>query len=473
MRAVVEPLEGNKVKLSVEVDEREFDKAVDAAYRRLGREVRIPGFRPGKVPRRLLEARLGSDGARQEALREALPDYYAQALKDAEVDAIAPPEIDVTGGQEAGPVHFDAVVEVRPHVAVPGYAGLQVAVPRPDVDDAEVCSQIERLRRNFGQLRPVSRPAAEGDHVTISVTGRQPAQEQPVYETTDELYEVGSNRIAPAVDEHLRGAREGDILQFDAPIPGGDGPPTAFRVLVKTVQEMELPEVDDAWAAEASEFDTVGELRVDLRQRLGVVKRAQAQGVLRSAVLEALTRLVEDDPPAALVDAELEDRLDNLKARLASRGATVEQYLAATQLTPESLVEEMRPAATEAVKADLALRAVAEAEGMAVADDELEAELDMLAERTGLPADQLRQRLEHADRIAAVRSDLAKDKALAWLVEHVEVVDEEGKPIDRAELEIELEPSGPSADNDTADDPAPTADTAHTADTSRSGETSQ
>src|SRR5207249_7793282 len=148
MKAVVEPLEGNKVKLSVEVDEDEFEKALDAAFRKIAREVRIPGFRPGKAPRRLLEARIGTDAARQEALRDALPDFYARAVKDNDVDVIAAPEIDITSGEESGAVVFDAVVEVRPQITVPGYQGLRATVPSPAVSDEEIDRQIDRLRNN-------------------------------------------------------------------------------------------------------------------------------------------------------------------------------------------------------------------------------------------------------------------------------------------------------------------------------------
>src|SRR5438477_7152838 len=169
MKAVVEPLEGNKVKLSVEVDEQEFERALDQAFRKIAREVRVPGFRPGKAPRRILEARLGKDAARQEALREALPDYYAQALKDNAVDAIAPPEIDLTSGQESGPIAFDAVVEVRPQLHVPGYGGLRVPVPNPNPTDEEIDAQIDRLRNTGAVLQEVQRPAQPTDNVTIDL----------------------------------------------------------------------------------------------------------------------------------------------------------------------------------------------------------------------------------------------------------------------------------------------------------------
>src|SRR3954453_2667593 len=171
MQSSVEPLEGNKVKLSIEVDETEFDRAIDAAFRKIAREVRIPGFRPGKAPRRILEARLGADVARQEALRDALPEYYARAVGEHDVDVIAAPDIDIPAGQESGAVTFDAVVEVRPHIQVAGYQNLRIEVPSPAVTDEEIDAQIDRLRKQSGELQPVDRAARDGDHVTIDVAG--------------------------------------------------------------------------------------------------------------------------------------------------------------------------------------------------------------------------------------------------------------------------------------------------------------
>jgi len=167
VKSSLETLDDNKVKLSVEVDESEVDKAVDAAFRKMAREVRIPGFRPGKAPRRLLEARLGTGTARQEAIRESLPDFYARALIDNDVEPIAPPEIEITGGKETGPVSFDAVVEVMPQIRVVGYEGLRVALPSLTVTDEDVDAQVDRLRDQFGELQTVSRQARAGDHVSM------------------------------------------------------------------------------------------------------------------------------------------------------------------------------------------------------------------------------------------------------------------------------------------------------------------
>src|SRR4051812_14711991 len=169
MKAIVEPLEGNKVKLSVEVDEQEFEQALDQAFRKIAREVRIPGFRPGKAPRRVLEARLGKDAARTEALRDSLPDYYAQAVREQDVDPIAPPEIDITAGEQSGAVTFDAVVEVRPQISVPGYGPLRVTAPTRGVTDGDTAGQAARRRGNFGPLETAPRPARDGDYLTVDL----------------------------------------------------------------------------------------------------------------------------------------------------------------------------------------------------------------------------------------------------------------------------------------------------------------
>jgi trigger factor len=436
MKAVVEPLEGNKVKLSIEVPEQEFEKAVDAAYRKIAREVRIPGFRPGKAPRRILEARLGKESGRSEALRDALPDYYSQALRDHDVDAIAPPEIDITAGQESGPLAFDAVVEVRPQLHLAGYSGLRVEVPDPRVTEEEIDAQVDRLRGNFGELTTVGRPARSGDHLTIDIKGSRDGQDVAGLTTDDFLYELGSGTVLPELDVKLHGARPGDILAFDADLPDGS---VALKVLVKEVKEKVLPEVTDDWASEASEFDTVAELRADIEKRLSLVKRVQAGMALRNGAVEALVELVDADPPAALIDAELQRRVHDLEHRLEAQRATIEQYLEATGQTPEQLVSSLREGAVAAVKADLALRAVAEAEQFEPTDADIEAEIDRLAQSYKVKPAELRRNLERADQMPAVRSDWKKSKALEWLVEHIEVVDPDGQPIDRALLKPDID----------------------------------
>jgi trigger factor len=449
MRSTLEPLEGNKVKLSVEVDEAEFDKAVDSAFRKIAKEVRIPGFRPGKAPRKLLESRLGSHVGREQAMQDALPDWYQAAVLEHDVDVIAPPEIDITGGHDTGPVLFDAVVEVRPSIQVPGYGGIRVELDRPQVDEDALQAQLDRMRQVEATLGEVDRPAIDGDTVTIDIAGRLDDEPQPGLTADDYAYTLGSGAVTPEVDEQLAGAKAGDILEFEATHPDSEEERTlTFRILVKQVQETVLPELTDEWAERSSEFSTVEELRSDLAERMLTVRRAQAQMALREKVGEALAQLVDDEIPEPLVAEEMQHRVQDLAMRVQAQGMQLDQWLAMSGQDPQEFSDQLRETAAVAVKVDLALRAVADAEEIDADDDELEAELVEVSERVGTSPAEVREQLERGGRLSAVRSDIRKRKALEWLLERVEVVDDEGQPIDRAELEM------PPEDDDHDDDPA-------------------
>ena len=445
MKAVVEPLEGNKVKLTIEVDEQEFEKAIDAAFRKIAREVRIPGFRPGKAPRRILEARLGKETGRNEALRDALPDYYSQALREHDVDAIAPPEIDITAGQESGP----AGLRRRgggPTPAAPGR--LRGPAGRGPQPGGHRRGDRRPDRPAAGQLRGavVRRPPGrDGDHLTIDLKGSATARTSPADDRRLPLrarqrHGAPRARRPPA----RRPGRRHPGLRRRAP-----GRPGAAQGARQGRQREGPARVTDEWAGEASEFDTVDELRADIRKRMELVKRVQASMALRNGTVEALVELVDADPPAPLVDAEVERRLHDLEHRLEAQRATLDQYLEATGQTPEQVVSGMREGAAEAVKADLALRAVAEAEHLEPTDDDIDAEIDRLAESFKVKPAELRRNLERTDQMPAVRSDWKKSKALEWLVEHVEVVDTDGQPIDRTLLEPDPAPDdSPEASQD-------------------------
>jgi trigger factor len=438
MRATTEPLEGNLVRLSVEIDEPEFDRALVGVVKTLASQVRVPGFRPGKVPRKVLEARMGGAGAlRAEALRESLPDFYARAVVDSEIDPIASPEIDITAGEESGGVSFDAVVQVRPVVSIPGYDGLQVTLPGLRVSDEDIDGQVNRLRENDAELESVGRPATDGDLVSIDLHGSDGSGAE-VVGIDDYLYEVGSGTITPELDVELRGAKTGDILAFTSPAPGNEDEIISFRVLVKDVKVKKLPEPTDEWAAESSEFATVAELRADISDRMARVKLVQSQMALREKTVEAVAGLVDDgDVPEVLVDSEVNERLHDLQHRLEAQKLGLGEYLQATGRTPDDLLAAVRVDAQRAVKADLALRALAEAEDLAVSDDELDTEIATMAQRMETSAAALRRQLDTAGRTVAVRSELRKGKALQWLLDHVELFDEEGNPMSRDDLKTD------------------------------------
>ena len=447
MRATAAPEEGNRVRLSVEIDEAEMDEALDGVMSRLARDVRVPGFRPGKVPRRVIEARMGGAAAmRGEALREALPDFYARAVSDTEVDPIDQPEIDITSGDGAGAVSFDAVVLVRPTVAIPGYQGLVVTVPSLEVTDEEVTAQIDRLRATSGELVEVSRPAQDGDQVTIDIHGtRGPgggSGDDSDLNAEDLLYEVGSGGVVPGLDDHLRGAKTGDIFAFDAPQEGAVQT-VSFRVLVKDVKVLVLPDVTDEWAGEASEFDTAKELTADIAERLRQRHMVQAQMALQQKTAEALVELVTEDIPEQLVLEELRERIHDLNHRLESQGMSLGQFLGATGRSEQEFLDELRSGALQSVKVDLALRALVEEEGVEVTDEELDEELAAMGERLEMDVDQVREQLEQAGRLAAVRSDRRKAKAMRWLIDNVEVLDEDGNPVSRDDLKLSQDEEDP------------------------------
>lgn len=437
MRSTVEALEGNRVKVSVDIEADEFEEKLDEAFRKLARQVRLPGFRPGKAPRRVLEARLGPQAARGEALSEAVPEYYAQAVVDHDVDVIAPPEIDITSGAEDGPVSFDAVVQVRPLITITGYDQLKAEVPSPEPTDKEISEQIDHLRKQFGDLAPAARPAIDGDNVTMDIYGSYNGEEVEGLTVDDYAYEVGQEAVVPEIDEQLRGSKAGDILEFNAkhPDPDEDGL-LRFRILVKEVQETILPDFDDEFAQEASEFDTAEELRADVTENIAYHKRASALNSLGRQLEERLAELVTDDIPDALVDAEVQHRLRTLEMSLGSQGIEMEGYLEAIGQTVEELAESLREPALQEAKTDLALRAVAAAESIEAADEDVEFELATLAARVDQTVDELKSSFlaDDESRLKAVRLDAQMRKTREWVLERVEITDPDGNPVERSSL---------------------------------------
>lgn len=453
MRSTVESLEGNKVKLSVEVGADEFENAIDDAFRRIAREVRLPGFRPGKAPRRVLEARLGKGAAREEALREALPGYYADAVREHEVDVIASPQIDITEGQEDGPITFDAVVEVRPHITLEGYGGIEVTIPRPSATEDDVDERVQALRQQHADFEAAERPAITGDQVRVDISGSQGGEPLEGLTAEDYLYEVGSGAVVPELDVNLLGKRAGDIIEFDAAHPEEGEEGLNFRILLKEVRASRLPELTDEWVAEVGDHETVDALRAELVEQLGRQRLVSANMALQQKVAEALAGLVDEEPPEAMVDQEVAARVQNLAARLRQQGADLAGYLQMTGRSAEEVVAEYRDPALAAIKVDLALRSIADIEGLDVTDDDLSEHFDRLASQYAQPADSVRENFERAGQMLAVRSEISKGKALDWVLERVSMVDEDGNRIERDALKFPEAEVGPETTDDPDADP--------------------
>lgn len=460
MQTTVEPLEDSKVRLTVNVSEPEFDKAIDAAFRKIAHEVRLPGFRPGKAPRKLLEARLGTDAARQQAFRDGLPEFYAQAVIENDVDVIGFPEIAITAGEEEGAVEFTAVVEVRPVVALVGYDSLRVEVPFAPVDDAAVERQIDALRSRSAELVDSARPLAEDDYATLDITGSAPDDDGAITEVDglvarDFLYKVGSGTVVAELDEHLRGTKAGDRFEFTAALPERFGERAGlevqFVVEVTGAQEQVLPDLTDEWVAENSEFDTVEALRATVRERTDLMGRLQAQMALRDKVIEAAAQLVPIPPPASLVDQETQRRVTDLQHRLQHQGVSLEQYFAISGTEPQEFIEQLRTSAANAVLADLALRAVVTQEQIEATEAEVDAEIARMADEAGQKPDKARKNLEKNGLVDVLRNDIARAKAVQFLVEHAQAVDENGEPLDLTLPEAVADTTVPQADHEPAE----------------------
>ncbi len=431
MKSSVEVLEDNKVKVYVEVEEAEFDKDIDKAFKLLAKEVNLPGFRAGKVPRKVLEARVGMGPAREQALRDGVPEYLSQAVRDNDVDLIATPEIEITDGEESGPVEFEATCEVRPVITVDGYKDLKVELPSVEVDDSDIAEAQEMELARDATLDTVERAAAEGDFVVLDLEATRDGEEVTGLNTEDWSYEVGQGWVTDDFDSHLVGASAGDVIEFES-TPKGTDQPADFKVTVQTVQARELPELTDEWVDEnVGEFDTVEDWTASLRQSLADQKLSAARQQAGTKLNDALAALVEIEVPEAMVNSDLNQRVQGTIQQFQAQGIDFEQWMQATGQDPESFIESMRGQSEIAVKSDLALRAVAAAENIEVSDDELEREYARLAMQYNQKAKDIRKAYEQNDAVGEIVAQIRKGKAFDVLVHSATYVDENGTEIDR------------------------------------------
>ncbi len=427
MRSTVEPVEPTKLKLNIVVEPDELKPAIDRTARRLANQVKVPGFRKGKVPRQVIEARIGRGALVAEAIEhEAVPEFYARAVEEHGVEPLSRAQVEQPSYEDGGPLEFSATVEVKPTLDLPPYRGVQVERPVVEVTDEMVDARIEQLRERFAQLEVIGRPLAAGDYAQIDLRASRHTTEIPALTQTDFLYEVGSGRVVPKLDEELEGTRRGDILRFTVTLPEGlaseelVGQDVTFQVLVKEAKAKVLPKLDDDFAQEASEFDTLEELRAAERERLEAAARQQAGSELETRVLEAYLGQVDVPLPDSLVRDELGYRANRVAQQLAMMQAPLDQYLEAVGSTAEQFEADLRAQSERAVKAQLVLEAVARAEGLEASGGEVEAEVRRQAQRVGRSAEEIRNALGGRDG-SVIGGDILRTKALAFLVEHADV----------------------------------------------------
>ena len=441
MQTTVENTAKHTVKLTIEVPVDEFTKDLDRAYRAIANQVKIPGFRKGKVPKQIIDAQIGRDVVREEFLSSSVPSYFRDAVREEDLAPISDPEIELEQVEDDKPLIFTAIVEVRPRLEITedSYKGLKVEQPSIDVTDEEVDEWVERLRERFAELEPVERPTADGDFVTIDI--RATVHDEEVAEATrsDYLYFVSSGEFGSKLDEELAGKRAGDILKVNDVLPEGfgeelGGTEVTLQILVKDVKARKLPDADDEFAKTASEFDTLEQLRDDLRERLRELKEREAKGVVRDRALQAMIDTVDVELPDSLVDEETEHRVAHARERAERAGLTLDQVLEAQGWDEARLREDSRDHAVRAIKSDLVLEGIARAEKLEVTAEEIGAEVAVLAQAYGREPKDVAKALDRSGQVVTLAGDIIRSKALDLLVEHADIGTESPseEPVDAA-----------------------------------------
>ncbi|MFG1640920.1 trigger factor [Amycolatopsis sp. NPDC049252] len=451
MKSTVEQLSPTRVKINVEVPFAELKPNFDRAYRKIAQQVRIPGFRPGKAPARVLESRIGRGPVLDEVVNEAIPAKYMEAVRENEVRTLGNPEFDVTKLEDRDVLEFTAEVDVRPEIELPDLEGFTVTVDDVELTDAEVDEQLDELRARFGTLTGVERPAETGDFVSIDLAATVDGEAVEEAATSGLSYEIGSGQLVDGIDEAIVGANAGETKTFTTQLVAGDhaGKDAEVTVTVQSVKQRELPEADDEFAQMASEFDTIDELKGDLRERLGRVKKMQQGVQARDKVLDELLERTEVPIPEKVLDAEIENRKHDAIHPFDHDEAQFAQALEAEGRTLEEFDAETRTESEKAVRTQLLLDTIADKEQVSVNDGELTERIIYQAQRFGISPDEYVQRAQQSGQLTAIYADVRRGKALASVVRKAAVTDGSGAEVDLSELFGAEEPAADAAAEET------------------------
>jgi trigger factor len=466
----VEELSPTRVRLTIEVPFDELKPNVDRAYREVARQVRVPGFRPGRVPPRVIDQRIGRGAVLEQAVQDAVPQLYGKALEENDVFALGQPAVEITKLDDGRELAFTAEVDVRPKFDIPNIDGMPVTVDDADVSPDQVEEYIGALRERFASLKGTDRPATAGDFVSIDLSAEVDGKAVEDAQANGVSYEVGSGQMLDGLDEALTGMAAGDTKTFPAELAGGKlaGTQADVTVTVASVKVKELPELDDEFAQSASEFDTLGELRAGTRAQLENMRRAGQAGQARERALDALLARVDIPLPDDLVDREVVSRRESLADRLERSGNTMDEYLEATNQSVEQLDEQLAQDARRNVKAGFILDKLAAQEELGVDQQELAAYVTEQAYQMGISPDRLAKELSDRGQLASVAGDVLRGKALRLIAERASVTDESGRVVDLKAVARETD--GQDADGRDADGEAAGEGAAGTASGAGAGE---
>lgn len=436
MKSTVEKLSPTRVRINVEVPFTELEPEFDRAFKQLAQQIRLPGFRPGKAPRKLLEARVGREAMLDQVIGEAVPGRYSEAVTVSAVQPLGQPEIEITQKEYDKDLVFTAEVDVRPEIELPDLSTLEITVDPIEVDDDEVDVELQNLRARFGTLTGVERPAQEGDFVSIDLSATVDGTEVPEAATEGLSHEVGSGQLIDGLDEAIVGLSEGESKQFTTTLAAGEhaGKEAEVTVTVKSIKERELPEPDDEFAQLASEFDTIDELRESLVEQVRRVKRVQQAEQIRDRALELLIEQTEVPLPEQIVQAQVDEAVHN-----AIHGLDHDEDRFAEQLTEqgssrEEFDAETRTEAEKAVKTQLLMDAIADKLQVQVGQTDLTERLVLMSRQYGIEPQQLVQILQQNNQMPAMFADVRRGLTIAAVVHAATVKDTDGNEIDTAEF---------------------------------------
>ncbi|ALE72690.1 trigger factor [Pseudonocardia sp. EC080610-09] len=437
MKSTVEHLSPTRVRINVEVPFDELKPDFDRAYKKIAQQVRIPGFRPGKAPARILEARIGRAPVLDEVVNNAIPTKYQEAVVSAEdVTPIGRPDIEVTEIADGERIAFTAEVDVRPEIALPDLDGLAVEVDETEVDEEQVTEQLDQLRARFGTLAGVERPATSGDYVQIDLSAAVDGKEIEEATTTGFSYEIGQGGLIEGIDEALEGMSADEEKTFTSKLVAGEHADADAEITVKvtTVKERHLPDADDEFAQLASEFDTLDELTENLRERLGQSKRMEQAAQARDRLLDKLVEGTEVPLPESVVQAEVDNRLHDAVHAFDHDEERFAEFLSSQDKTREQFDAESREEAEKAVRYRLVLDALADSEEVSVNDQEITERILYQAQQYGMAPEQFVQQIQQAGQIGAIYQDVRRSKALITAVRAASVTLPNGEAVDLSDL---------------------------------------
>jgi len=428
----VEELSPTRVRLSVEVPFDELKPSLDKAYREVGRQVRIPGFRPGRVPPPVLDRRVGRDVILSQAVNDAMPDLYAKAVAEGDIYAIGQPDVEITNLDYGKELTFTVEVDIRPKFDLPDLSGLVVTVDDTLVSPDEVAEYLGSLQERFASLKAVQRPVENDDYVSIDLSASVDGKPVDDAQASGLSYQVGSGSLLDGLDQALIGMPAGESSTFSTELAGGDfaGRVADVTVTVHSVKVKEVPGLDDDFAQLASEFDTLGELRADTRAQLERMKGMQQVVQARDRALDALLDKIDIPLPEAIVEQEVDHHRESIQEQLDRAGATMDGYLEMTNQTHEQFELDLQRRARRAVKSTLVLDQLAREEELSVDEAELSDYIARQAEQIGVSPDRLARQLAETDQLASTAGELLRRKAMNLIAERAKVTDPSGHPVD-------------------------------------------